>query len=224
MNDVETLSEPIDETRPTYASDVPQPIREFLDMPTPGAWLLWAETHLEALLVDHANCEKKAASSAMAMLFRYPEEDALVYRMSRLAREELRHFEQVSAIMKARGVAWRTVPASRYAGWLRRDAATEEPRRLSDHLIIGAFIEARSCERFAALLPQLDDELATFYGGLLASEARHFEQYLALAKAADAGDFDERVARVRALDAAAISTPDSAFSFHSGPPPTGATA
>lgn len=201
-----------------FAPDVPAGIVSFLAVPTPAAWIDEAVAQLDTLLIDHANCEMKAASTALAMLYRYPQNDALVNRMSRLAREELRHFEQVRAIMAKRGIAWRIVEASRYAARLRNGVAADEPRRLSDSLIVGAFIEARSCERFAALIPHIDAELGRFYGGLLASEARHFEHYLALAKDADSADFETRVQRVRDLDRDAVLTPDTAFNFHSGPP------
>ncbi len=203
---------------PAFAPAVPAPIADFLALPTPHAWIKWALAQLDTLLIDHANCEKKAAATAMSTLHRYPEHADLVYRMSRLAREELRHFEQVNALMAKRGIAWRFVAASRYAGRLRAGCASNEPLRLRDTLICGAFIEARSCERFAALVPHLDDELARFYGGLLASEARHFEHYLALAEQICGEDFDARVAYFRDLEAAAIAQPDEAFSFHSGPP------
>lgn len=209
---------------PAFGKAVPRQIAEFLCVPTPQAWLDWAVTQLDVLLIDHANCEKKAASTALAMLYRYPGVESLTYRMSRLAREELRHYEQVNTIMYARGIEWRHVPASRYAGRLRAAVANDEPRRLSDMLIVGAFIEARSCERFAALIPQLDADLAKFYGGLLASEARHFEHYLALARESDDEGFEERVAAVRALDASAITETDTEFSFHSGPPATAGVA
>ncbi|MFK7886704.1 MAG: tRNA-(ms[2]io[6]A)-hydroxylase [Gammaproteobacteria bacterium] len=201
-----------------FADDVPAPIASFLAVPTPVGWLNWALEELETLLVDHANCEKKAASTALATLHRYPQQPELVYRMSRLAREELRHFEQVNSIMAERGIAWRFVAASRYAARLRAGCSGEEPFRLRDMLICGAFIEARSCERFAALIPHLDDQLARFYGGLLASEARHFEHYLALAQQLRAEGFDARVEHFRGLERAAIVEPDEAFSFHSGPP------
>lgn len=204
--------------RDGFAPRVPAPIRDFLAVPTPRAWVDRAVRELDTLLLDHANCEKKAASTALATLFRYPQRKALVYRMARLAREELRHFEQVNALLERRGIAFRRVPASRYAARLRALVATEEPGRLRDTLICGAFIEARSCERFAALLPVLDDELAKFYGGLLASEARHFEQYTALAREAGAGAIEDRVGVFRAAEARAVSEPDDAFSFHSGPP------
>ena len=203
---------------PVFAPDVPRSVADFLSVPTPETWLDWAGVRLDELLIDHANCEKKAASTALGMLYRYPDRPSLVYRMSRLAREELRHFEQVCAILSERAIAWRPVPASRYASLLRDGLAAEEPTRLSDLLIVGAFIEARSCERFAALLPRLDASLSRFYGGLLASEARHFEHYLTLARDADPGDFDARVQAVRVRDARAVTEPDCAFSFHSGPP------
>lgn len=201
-----------------FASTVPAPIAKFLAQPTPRAWLEHAVTELDTLLLDHANCEKKAASTALSTLYRYPDRPQLVYRMSRLAREELRHFEQVNAIIEQRGIRYRRVEASRYAGRLRALVASHEPERLRDTLICGAFIEARSCERFAALVPLLEPDLARFYTGLLSSEARHFEHYLALAKDVLARDFDARVSAFRACDAAAIAEPDDQFSFHSGHP------
>ncbi|MFK8015521.1 MAG: tRNA-(ms[2]io[6]A)-hydroxylase [Gammaproteobacteria bacterium] len=203
---------------PSFAADVPAPIAAFLAAPTPKAWIEYALTQLDTLLQDHANCEKKAASTALATLHRYAEHPTLVYRMSRLAREELRHFEQVNALMAERGLSYRYVEASRYAGLLRAAVSKQEPRRLSDTLICGAFIEARSCERFAALAPFLDAPLARFYRGLLASEARHFEHYLDLAEEADDGNFEARVAEFRQIEWTAICTPDERFNFHSGPP------
>ena len=204
--------------RGDFADGVPAAIRAFLPCPTPDAWLRWADDNGEVLLIDHANCEKKAASTAVSMMFRYADRERLAQSMSRLAREELRHFEQVSKIIAARDIAFRRVPASRYATRLLTQAAGHEPQRLRDLLICGAFIEARSCERFAALIPRLDDELAAFYAGLLKSEARHFENYLDFARAACADGFDARVAEFAAVEAAAVCEPDIRFAFHSGPP------
>jgi tRNA-(ms[2]io[6]A)-hydroxylase len=96
-------------------------------------------------MTDHANCEKKAAGTALNLLFRYSNDTTLMDWLSRLAREELRHFEQVLAIMKKRGLSFRTLSAARYAGGLRELVRTHEPARLVDTLIAGAFIEARSC-------------------------------------------------------------------------------
>ena len=153
---------------------VPAPIAGFLIVATPEAWLDEACRRLPELLLDHANCELKAASTALGFLYRYPDRLALVLRMSRLAREELRHFEQVRALMDEMQVPFERLSASRYAGSLREAARKDEPGKLLDLLLIGALIEARSCERFAMLAPRLPEKLSRFYGGLLASEARHF--------------------------------------------------
>lgn len=203
-----------------FAELVPKPIRAFLSVATPAAWLQWAGENVDTLLLDHANCEKKAASTAVATLFRYAAHERLAHCMSRLAREELRHFEQVSALLKSRGIVYRRIRASRYAGRLLEQVAGAEPARLRDLLICGAFIEARSCERFAALIPQLDEELARFYRSLLKSEARHFENYLGFAREALPAGFEARVAQLREVEARAVCEPDDAFSFHSGPPAT----
>ncbi|MEM6513450.1 MAG: tRNA-(ms[2]io[6]A)-hydroxylase [Pseudomonadota bacterium] len=200
---------------------VPANIEAFLRCETPEAWLETAVTRLPELLLDHANCELKAASTALGFLYRYPDRPALAQRMSRLAREELRHFEQVRKIMDERGVAFERLSASRYAGGLRDAARDEEPWKLLDMLLIGAIIEARSCERFARLAPRLPGDLARFYSGLLASESRHFEHYLAFAKSecgvAEAL-VDARVDELLAIEAALIAEPDTQFRFHSGMP------
>lgn len=202
------------------AVTVPAEIAAFLGTVTPEAWVREACGRLPELLHDHANCELKAASTALGFIYRYPEQGRLVQRMSRLAREELRHFEQVRSILAGRGVPFEHVTASRYAGALRDAVREVEPGRLVDMLLVGALIEARSCERFALLAPHLPDDLATFYGGLLAAEARHFEHYLALARDAcdDAAAFDARLAELRSLEAELIAAPDPQFRFHSGVP------
>lgn len=192
-------------------------IRAFLPCATPAAWVAAALAHPEALLIDHANCEKKAASTALGLLYRHIDRPPLLHRMSRLAREELRHFEQVVAVMEQRGVAYRQLTASRYASGLRALVRVEEPHRLVDTLIAGAFIEARSCERFAALAPHLDAELGAFYHSLLRSEARHFRDYLVLAEAIG-GAISDRVAVFAARERELIEMPDPEFRFHSGPP------
>lgn len=200
-------------------SDLLAPVRTFLGAPTPAAWYAAAVDQLDVLLVDHANCEKKAASTALSMVFRYEEHAGLVARMSRLAREELRHFEQVAALLARRGIPWRRLSASRYAAGLREQVRGPEPDRLVDLLVCGAFVEARSCERFAGLVGRLDAELDRFYGRLLKSEARHFETYLELAEGiAPAVEVAERVASFRACEARLVTEPDDAFRFHSGPP------
>jgi tRNA-(ms[2]io[6]A)-hydroxylase len=202
-------------------TQVPAAIAEFLDTPTPDAWLDVASERLPEMLLDHANCELKAASTALGFLYRYPERTALAQRMSRLAREELRHFEQVRAIMDELGIPFERLSASRYAGGLRDAVRHEEPYKLLDLLLIGALIEARSCERFAKIAPRLPEKLGRFYGGLLASEARHFEHYIAFAKSecgVDAAEIDARLDELKVREAALVSEPDDEFRFHSGPP------
>lgn len=196
-----------------------EPVRAFLGAETPLAWYTAAAEQLDVLLVDHANCEKKAASTALSLVFRYEERAGLVAGMSRLAREELRHFEQVAALMARRGIPWRRLSASRYAAGLRSLVRGAEPDRLVDLLVCGAFVEARSCERFAGLVGRLDAELDRFYGRLLKSEARHFEVYLELAEdLAPAAEVARRVALFREAEARLVTEPDETFRFHSGPP------
>ena len=200
---------------------VPSNISRFLQEPTPDAWLDEATQRLPEMLLDHANCELKAASTALGFLYRYPDRSALAQRMSRLAREELRHFEQVRSIMDDMNIPFERLSASRYAGGLRDAARTQEPHKLLDLLLIGALIEARSCERFAKIAPRLPEKLGRFYGGLLASEARHFEHYIAFAKSecgVDESEIEHRLAELKAIEAALIANPDPDFRFHSGVP------
>ena len=200
---------------------VPENIAAFLDTPTPEEWLVEACGRLPEMLLDHANCELKAASTALGFLYRYPERTALAQRMSRLAREELRHFEQVRSIMDDMDIPFERLSASRYAGGLREAVRHEEPHKLLDMLLVGALIEARSCERFAKIAPRLPERLGRFYGGLLASEARHFEHYVAFAKSecgVDESEIDARLEDLKVIEAALISEPDDEFRFHSGLP------
>ncbi len=204
------------------AVHVPESIVTFLDTATPEAWLETASQRLPEMLLDHANCELKAASTALGFLYRYPDRSKLAQRMSRLAREELRHFEQVRSIMDDMNIPFQRLTASRYAGGLRDAARPDEPHKLLDLLLIGALIEARSCERFARIAPRLPDNLAKFYNGLLASEARHFEHYIAFAKsecAAGEQEIEQRLDELKVLEARLITEPDTDFRFHSGPPP-----
>ncbi len=193
------------------------PVRAFLPCATPPAWVAWALENPELLLVDHANCEKKAASTALNLMYRYVDQPRLLRQLSRLAREELRHFEQVFGLMQKRGMDYPQLSASRYAGELRKRVRGNEPGRLVDTLLVGALIEARSCERFAALIPVLDPELADFYSSLLKSEARHFADYLHLAAGlAPTEEIAERLAALRAREAELIQGLDTEFRFHSG--------
>ncbi len=195
-------------------------IDAFLPCATPDAWVVTARRpDQEAiLLIDHANCEKKAAATALGLMHRYTENTVLLNKMSRLAREELRHFEQVVKLMTRRNISYRSVSASRYAQGLHKGVRRQEPGRLIDTLIIGALIEARSCERFARLAPELDDELGEFYRSLLKSEARHFGDYLRLAEGlCSKGHLADRLDHFRLLEADLVQASDTEFRFHSGP-------
>ncbi|MGQ9425354.1 tRNA-(ms[2]io[6]A)-hydroxylase [Gilvimarinus sp. F26214L] len=196
---------------------MPLTIENFLHCATPDAWVQNALDNQRLLLIDHANCEKKAASTALNLMYRYVEDTELLNKMSRLAREELRHFEQVIAIMAARGIPYEQISASRYAAELRNGMATHEPQKLVDTLLIGAIIEARSCERFARLAPHLDAELGKFYSSLLKSESRHFTDYLKLAEKAAGGSCAGRLQELLDREQELILAPDTEFRFHSGP-------
>jgi tRNA-(ms[2]io[6]A)-hydroxylase len=198
-------------------NDALQEIQDFLPCRTPQRWIDNALANQDLMLIDHAHCEKKAASTALSLMYRYVDNTNLLNKMSRLAREELRHFEQVLAIMNKRGVDYCHLTPARYAAGLRQEVRTEDPGRLVDVLIVGAIIEARSCERFAALAPFLDEKLADFYTSLLKSEARHYQDYLSLAEQAAGGPIEARVGEFLALEKALIEEPDTEFRFHSGP-------
>ena len=195
-----------------------QEIENFLPCKTPQLWIDNAMANPELLLIDHANCEKKAASTALNLMYRYVDNFDLLNKMSRLAREELRHFEQVIAIMKRRNIEYRQITASRYAVKLREAVRPNDPDKLVDILIVGALIEARSCERFARIAPFLDQELETFYLSLLKSEGRHFKDYLTLALTiACQQEVDKRLELFLQIEKQLIETPDTEFRFHSGP-------
>jgi len=190
-----------------------------LAAPTPEAWLLAAAARLPELLVDHANCEKKAASSAMALIFAYPEDTSLVLALSRLAREELRHFEQVHRAMHELGIGVVRQRPGRYAHELRRALRTTHPERKLDLLLTAALIEARSAERFALLAGRLPAPLTALYRELATSEARHFELYLDFARERAPGEWRQRLGELSAHEAELATAPDTELRFHSGPPP-----
>ena len=153
------------------------------------------------------------------MTYRYVDKPNVLIKFSRLAREEMHHFEQVVAIMVDRNVTYSQLSASRYAAGLKKVVRAEEPGRLVDTLLIGAIIEARSCERFSALVPVLDEKLSSFYSSLLKSEARHFLEYLELAESeASVDEIQERLEILLAEEKQLIESKDRVFRFHSGKP------
>ena len=196
-----------------------------LQAATPAGWVDAAAHRWRDLLVDHANCEKKAASTALALMFAYPEDRPLGLALARLAREELRHFEQVQKLMVRLKVRAARMAPGRYAGKLRAQCATHEPQRRLDLLCCGALIEARSCERFQLLAPRLPEPMATFYADLAAAEKRHLDLYLSLAQqyvkdepTLGQEDLDRSLRRLADTEAQLATSPDGQFRFHSGPP------
>ena len=176
---------------------------------TDPAWTRRALENIDAILLDHAHCEKKAASTALSLIFRYPERSPLMLPLSRLAREELAHFEEVVAVLRRRGLEFDRQRPSPYAAELMTIVRKGEPLRLLDTLLCCAMIEARSCERMQLLADELADaELARLYRGLLASEARHFNTYVDLARALELvpeAALRQRLAEVAGHEAAVIA-------------------
>jgi tRNA-(ms[2]io[6]A)-hydroxylase len=197
-------------------------------VPTPPRWLDAACEQWQELLLDHAYCEKKAASTAVALIFAYPECAAQSLALARLAREELRHFEQVTRMMERLAVPFRRLQPGRYAAALRAALHTHEPLRRLDLLLAGAIIEARSCERFRLLGARLPEPLGGFYAELERAEARHAGLYLDLAVAAaqgaHLGDYSQRLQELAVIEAGLIASDDTQLRFHSGPPPMPAPA
>ena len=146
--------------------------------------------------------------------------DNLCYRMSRIAREELRHFEQVKALMKKRDITFKHIKASRYAKSLRESVRDNEPFKLMDSLIVAAIIEARSCERFFYLTDVLPDEISKYYESLVISESRHFKIYLRFASDENERlnlDFNSKLSNLLQKESEIITKQDESFGFHSGP-------
>lgn len=191
---------------------------EFLPCATPRAWIDEALKQEPILLLNHCYLEQCAARTAIGLMFRYPDKSDLLLKMSKLAREELRHFEKVHDLLTARGYTYKVLKPSRYASRLNGAVRKKEPDRLIDSLIVGAYIEARSCERFAALVPYVDTELASFFGSLLKSEARHFKDYLSLAQAYSDVSIGDRITFFGEIEQDAIESSDERFRFHSGVP------
>ena len=180
-----------------------------LRAPTDLAWARAAVRDLDHLLVDHAHCEMKAASNALSLVVRHPGDLALVRALTELAREELDHFQRVVDFLERRGLSLGAPPVDDYAAELRAamkrlpregffaDAALDSPR-LVDRLLVGALIEARSCERFKLLLEALpegtSEELRAFYRELFEVEARHYRAYVDLGTRAAQASFPDREA------------------------------
>lgn len=194
------------------------PIQSLLLCETPAAWLAEASRQIPVLLLDQANCEKKAAATAVSLLHRAGLDERFVMELSRIAREELKHLELVLKAMKRRDIQIQHLSAGRYAGTLHAWISKQEPERLIDQLLVCAMIEARSCERIGALLGILDGELRTLYEKLHDAEDRHFEFYVAKASELDSEYCEQRLISLCRLDAGLVTQPDREFRFHSGVP------
>ena len=165
---------------------------------TSARWLEQVDRSLEEILIDHAHCERKAASTAMNLLNAYTENRELVREMTRIVEEELQHFHQVLAILERRGIGFRRLATAGYGKQLNALIRSAEPHRAVDRLLVASLIEARSCERFRLLADHIrprDAELADFYAGLFESEARHHTTYVRLAE-----PFASRAEVARRLD------------------------
>jgi tRNA-(ms[2]io[6]A)-hydroxylase len=190
-----------------------------LRAPTPRAWVEAAVEDLPTLLVDHANCEKKAASTALALIFAYPDDRPLSIALSRLAREELKHFEQVERLMKQLDVPHRRLKPGRYAAELRKQVRSHEPKRKLDLMIVHALIEARSCERFRLLSKHPPEPVRALYQQLERSEARLFDIYLEFAgREFEADEIATRLDLIATREAELATAADGELRFHSGPP------
>ena len=149
---------------------------------TQARWLRQVDTHLDLILIDHAHCEKKAAGTALNLLFAYVDDVELCREMTRIVNEELEHFHLVLDLLARRGIKFRRIPPSAYGRKLNDLVNKQEPQRAVDRLLVAGLIEARSCERFQVLAEHVTDpELAAFYRSLFESEARHHTTYTRLA-------------------------------------------
>jgi len=156
-----------------------------LKLPTDPRWVNIAEKNIEDILVDHAYCEQKAATSGISLIVKYPDKEKLVEEMTALVAEEWGHFERVLEELKKRGFALGRNRPDEYVVALSKHIrkGDKRERQLMDHLLINALIEARSCERFKLLWKNLQDEdLQKFYYELMVSEAGHYVSFVKLAK------------------------------------------
>jgi tRNA 2-(methylsulfanyl)-N6-isopentenyladenosine37 hydroxylase len=150
---------------------------------TSPRWWEQIQGHLDLLLIDHAHCEKKAAGTAMNLIFAYVDRVELCRELSAIVVEELEHFGMVLELLEFRGIRFRRLTPSNYGRQLNELIAKQEPQKAVDRLLVAGLIEARSCERFGILRERLPDrELAAFYDNLFESEARHHSTYVRLAK------------------------------------------
>ena len=186
---------------------------------TSERWLAQVDDHLDEILIDHAHCEKKAAGTAMNLLFAYVEYEELAREMTEIVNEELEHFTMVLDLLPARGIKFRNLTPGGYGRKLHELIRKGTPERAIDRLLIASLIEARSCERFSVLRDHIQDrdpELAEFYGSLFESEARHHTTYVRLAKLfTDEQVINDRLTELAAAEAVIIAEGDPLPRMHS---------
>lgn len=202
-------------------------IRKYVvDKPSGDALLAWLQP-FETLIYKREGDWRTLAAKNKLTKSVIPKADSsygqsLIDKMVLLIKEELHHFYQVLEIMDEYGIEYRSITPCRYAKGMLRHVKTFEPDALIDKLIVGAYIEARSCERFAKLAPHVDKRLGDFYISLLRSEARHYQDYLTLAKEIAGPEqtekVDNRIAYFAEVEAELMTNPDNDFKFHSGVP------
>jgi len=156
-----------------------------LELPTDPRWVNIAEKNIEDILVDHAYCEQKAASSCISLIIQFPEREKLIEMLTPVVAEEWAHFELVIEHLKKRGFALGRARKDEYvirlSEVMRKGGSRDE--QLVERLLMNALIEARSCERFKLLWKNLEDEeLQRFYYDLMVSEASHYHNFIELAK------------------------------------------
>jgi len=179
-----------------------------LELPTDPRWINIAEKNIQDILIDHAYCEQKAASSCISLIITYPEKEKLVEELTPVVAEEWTHFERVLEQLNKRGL---------HLGFQRKDEYVEQlqkivkkggsrDQQLVEKLLMNALIEARSCERFRLLWKEIgDEELSKFYYELMVSEASHYKNFLKLAKEyMDAEQVEKRWREILSLEAQII--------------------
>ena len=184
---------------------------------TDSRWLKQVDESLSEILIDHAHCEKKAAGTAMNLIFHYVEHAELCREMTVIVNEELEHFHMVLDLLQQRGIRFRRLRPSQYGRKLNDLVRKQEPQRAIDRLLVAGLIEARSCERFQALADHVDDvELAAFYRSLFESEARHHSTYTRLARHYGSEEVVEaRLVELYAAEATIIAEGEPLARMHS---------
>jgi tRNA-(ms[2]io[6]A)-hydroxylase len=188
-----------------------------LQSATSARWLTQVDADLPSILIDHAHCEKKAAGTALNLVFAYVENLELCREMTAIVNEELEHFHLVLDLLARRGIRFRRLTPSSYGRELNDLVRKQEPQKAVDRLLVAGLIEARSCERFHVLAEHVKDaELSQFYRSLFESEARHHATYTRLATHfAPESDVMARLDELAAAEAAIINRGEELPRMHS---------